>query len=256
MSAPLIALAAVSKSYRGAPAVRDVDLAVPAGERLAIIGPNGAGKSTLFGMIAGEHRPTSGRVSFGGQDVTQWNPSRRASAGISRTFQVARMFDSMTARENLVMAAMSARRRPRGWDTFLRHREAEKVADELLEQVGLSGLADAGTATLAQGARKSLELAMAIAQRPRLLLLDEPTAGMSYDDARSAVTLLNELLDARPELTIVLTAHDMDVIHRVAERVVLMARGAVVLEGTPAEVAAHPKTRELYLGREKGAAKS
>ncbi|SOD74666.1 amino acid/amide ABC transporter ATP-binding protein 1 (HAAT family) [Jatrophihabitans sp. GAS493] len=252
MTDVLLQLATVSKSYRGVPAVSDVDLEVRAGERLAIIGPNGAGKSTLFGMMAGEHRPTSGRVLFGGRDVTGWVPSRRSTAGISRTFQVARLFDSMSVRENMMVAALSARRRPHAWDAFSRHRRAEKTVDELLAQTGLEALADSGTATLAQGARKSLELIMAIAQEPRVLLLDEPTAGMSYDDARSAVTLLNELLDARPELTIVLTAHDMDVIHRVARRVVLMARGRVVLEGTPAEVAAHETTRELYLGRQKG----
>ena len=241
----------VSKEYRGVKAVTDVSIDVQPGERLAVIGPNGAGKSTLFGMMAGEHRPTSGKVWFEGRDVTGWTPSKRAGAGISRTFQVARLFDSMTVRENIFVAALSARRRPRGWDSFSHHAEAWATADELIEQSQLGPVAHTGSATLAQGARKTLEMAMAIAQKPRLLLLDEPTAGMSYEDARSAVTLLIGLLDARPELTIVLTAHDMDVIHRVARRVVLMARGQVVLEGTPTEVSEHPTTRELYLGRAK-----
>jgi branched-chain amino acid transport system ATP-binding protein len=200
-------------------------------------------------MVAGEHRPTAGTVVFDGADVTAWTPSRRASAGISRTFQVARLFDSMTVRDNLVMAAWSARRRPRCWDAFAGHRAARAVADDLIEQTGLEGVAHASSATLAQGARKTLELAMSIAQSPRLLLLDEPTAGMSFEDARAAVTLLGRLLDSRPEMTIVLTAHDMDVIHRLARRVVLMARGRVVLDGSPAEVASHETTRELYLGR-------
>lgn len=241
----------VSKSYRGVHAVTDVSLSVTPGERLAVIGPNGAGKSTLFGMMAGEHRPTSGRVELEGRDITAWSPSRRASAGISRTFQVARLFDSMTVRQNLFEASLNATRRPRVWDAFGRHRRAWQVADDLMAKTGLHELADTGTATLAQGARKTLELAMAVAQQPRLLLLDEPTAGMSFEDARAAVTLLNELLADRPDLTIVLTAHDMDVIHRVARRVVLMARGKVVLDGTPAEVASHPTTSELYLGRHK-----
>ena len=245
----LMELDTVSKRYRGVNAVTDVSLQVRAGERLAVIGPNGAGKSTLFGMMAGEHRPTAGTVRFDGVDVTRWVPSKRASAGISRTFQVARLFDSMTVRQNLFMAAYGARRRPHVWDAFSRQRSSWSTADDLLEQTGLGAIADRGSATLAQGARKTLELAMAIAQRPRLLLLDEPTAGMSFEDARSAVTLLNQLLEAHPDLTVVLTAHDMDVIHRVARRVVLMARGQVVLEGTPAEVADHPTTRELYLGR-------
>jgi len=249
MTGTLVRLNGVTKHYRGVRAVQGVDLEVAAGERLAIIGPNGAGKSTLFGMIAGEHRPTAGRVFFADRDVTSWNPSRRASAGISRTFQVARLFDAMTVRQNLVIAALSAHRRPRAWDAFVRHRSAERTADALLERVGLAHVAGSGTSTLAQGARKSLELAMAIAQSPRLLLLDEPTAGMSYEDARSAVTMLNQLLDETPDLTIVLTAHDMDVIQRVARRVVLMARGKVVLDGTPEHVAGHATTRELYLGR-------
>jgi len=251
MTGDVAVLEGVSKAYRGVKAVTDVSLTVAPGERLAIIGPNGAGKSTLFGMIAGEHRPTGGRVLFDGTDVTSWAPSKRSKAGISRTFQVARLFDSMTVRDNIFTAALAGRRRPRAWDSFSQHREAWAITDELIEQSSLGDFADTSSATLAQGARKTLEMAMAIAQQPRLLLLDEPTAGMSYEDARSAVTLLIGLLDARPELTIVLTAHDMDVIHRIARRVVLMARGQVVLEGTPAEVSDHPTTRELYLGRAK-----
>jgi len=118
MTGHLATVEQVSKSYRAVNAVTEVSLQVSPGERLAIIGPNGAGKSTLFGVIAGEHRPTAGRVTFGGTDVTAWAPSRRASAGISRTFQVARLFDSMTVRENLFLAALSGRRRPRSWDAF------------------------------------------------------------------------------------------------------------------------------------------
>lgn len=249
MSETLIALDGVAKSYRGVQAVSDVDLAVAPGERLAVIGPNGAGKSTLFGMIAGEHRPTEGRIRFDGKDITRWAPSRRTRAGISRTFQVARLFGSMSVRENVLLAVRSARRSPHCWDALARHRSDWAAADEYLAQVGLSDLSTTPCDVLAQGARKSLEMAMAIAQAPRVLLLDEPTAGMGYDDARNAVDLLCRLLDDRPELTIVLTAHDMDVVHRVARRVVLMARGRTVLDGTPREVAEHDTTRELYLGR-------
>jgi branched-chain amino acid transport system ATP-binding protein len=248
MSDYAMSLRHVSKDYQGVKAVSDVSIVVRHGERLAVIGPNGAGKSTVFGMMAGEHRPTAGTVHFDDHDVTRWTPSRRARAGISRTFQVARLFDSMTVRENLFMAAFSTRRRPRMWDAMAGHRKARATADELLEQAELTADADATAATLGQGGRKTLEMAMAIAQRPRLLLLDEPTAGMSLEDAQAAVVQLNALLDARPELTIVLTAHDMDVVNRLAGRVVLMARGQVVLEGTPTEVSAHATTRELYLG--------
>jgi branched-chain amino acid transport system ATP-binding protein len=249
MSTTLLSLSGVTKEYRGVKAVQGIDLEVTAGERLAIIGPNGAGKSTLFGMIAGEHRPTAGTVQYLDRDITSWNPSRRTSTGISRTFQVARLFDSMTVRENLVIAAYSAQRRPRVWDAFVRNGSAEQAADVLLDRMNLRHIENSRTSAIAQGARKSLELGMAIIQKPTLLLLDEPTAGMSYEDARGATELLNTLLDDAPEMTIVLTAHDMDVINRVAQRVVLMARGKVVLDGTPQHVAGHETTQELYLGR-------
>lgn len=249
MSDSLFVLEGVSKAYREVKAVTDVDLRIAPAERLAVIGPNGAGKSTLFGMIAGEHRPTDGRITYEGRDITRWPPSRRAAAGISRTFQVARLFGSMSVRENVHLAVRSARRSPHCWDALAQHRSTWSATDECLERVGLTDLASVTSGVLAQGARKSLEIAMAIAQAPRVLLLDEPTAGMGYDDARGTVDLLCRLLDTRPELTIILTAHDMDVVHRVAQRVVLMARGRTILDGTPDEVACHATTRELYLGR-------
>ncbi len=246
----LVVVDAVSKEYAGVNAVTDVSLTVATGERLAVIGPNGAGKSTLFGMIAGEHRPTKGRVWFAGSDVTAWTPSKRASAGLSRTFQVARLFTSMTVRENVYMAALTGPGgvRIRPWDSRLRHRKVWQLVDEVLESTSLSPLADASAASLAQGARKTLEMAMAVAQQPVLLLLDEPTAGMSHEDALGAVQQLKKLVQDQPDLTIVLTAHDMEVVFALADRVVLMAGGRTVVDGTPAEVAADPRTREIYLG--------
>ena len=244
----LVILEAVGKTYSGVNAVGAVSLTVPAGQRLAVIGPNGAGKSTLFGMVAGEHRPTRGRVWFDGRDVTGWVPSQRAAAGISRTFQVARLFTSMTVRENVFMAALAHKGAPRSWDRLTGHREIWSEVDNLLERTSLASIANRSAATLAQGARKTLEMAMAVVQRPKLLLLDEPTAGMSYDDARAAVRVLRSLLDDDPNLTMIVTAHDMEVVFALAERVVLMARGEKVLDGTPTDVAAHPKTKEIYLG--------
>lgn len=244
----LVELRKVGKAYAGVNAVGEVSLTVPVGQRLAIIGPNGAGKSTLFGMIAGEHRPSRGQVFFAGRDVTGWVPSKRAGAGISRTFQVARLFTSMTVRENVFMAALAHHKGVRCWDRAAAHREVWSEVDRLLERTSLASIADRSAATLAQGARKSLEMAMAVAQQPKLLLLDEPTAGMSYDDARGAVRVLRSLLDDDPGLTMIVTAHDMEVVFALAERVVLMARGEKVLDGSPDEVAAHPKTKEIYLG--------
>ena len=245
----VVVLSGVSKSYGGVPAVQDVDLRVTAGERLAIIGPNGAGKSTLFGTIAGEHRPTTGTVHVEGRDVSRDRSSRRAMAGLSRTFQVARLFATMTVRENLFMAALTGQRRGiRFWDMFSTHDEVGERVERALADSGLEDLAETPAAALAQGARKTLEMAMAVVQDPRILLLDEPTAGMGFEDARAATAQLKALLDARREMTIILTAHDMEVIHSIAERVVLMANGQVVLEGTPQEVADHETTKALYLG--------
>lgn len=245
----IVVLEGVCKSYAGVPAVSDVDLEVTQGERLAIIGPNGAGKSTLFGTIAGEHRPTAGRVWFGGRDVTRHRSSSRTMAGMSRTFQVARLFPTMSVRDNLFMAALTGQRRGiRFWDMFASHAEVHDRVAQAMVDAELVDLADVPASALAQGARKTLEMAMAVVQDPRILLLDEPTAGMGFEDARAATAQLKALLDARRDMTIILTAHDMEVIHSLAERVVLMANGRVVLEGTPQEVAEHETTKALYLG--------
>lgn len=246
----VISVKGVSKSYGGVLAISDIDLEIVKGERIAIIGPNGAGKSTLFGTIAGEHRPTKGRIEFGERDVTSWPPSRLTKAGLSRTFQVARLFGSMSVRDNLIIAA-TACQKPQSvwWDSFAKHdpKVLERV-DRALGRTSLTGLADQKAATLAQGARKTLELAMAIVQDPKVLLLDEPTAGMSLDDAKGTIQTLVAICRDQPDLTVVITAHDMEVIFAVADRVVLMAQGKVVLEGTPDEVTAHETTHEVYLG--------
>ncbi|WP_107764355.1 ABC transporter ATP-binding protein [Nocardioides terrigena] len=246
----MVELRAASKAYQGVPAVQAVDLEVQRGERLAIIGPNGAGKSTLFGMIAGEHRPTEGSVWFNGKDVTTHHSSRRARAGISRTFQVARLMPTMTVRENLFLAALTGQRQGiRFWDALSTRPDVTEEAEAAMVAAGLADLSDVLASSLAQGARKTLEMAMAVVQKPTLLLLDEPTAGMGYDDARIATKQLGALLEERREMTIILTAHDMEVIHSLAERVVLMANGKVVLDGSPQYVADHAVTKELYLGR-------
>lgn len=247
---PVISVRGVAKSYGGVRAISEIDLDVTPGERMAIIGPNGAGKSTLFGTIAGEHRATKGRILFEGRDVTTWPSSRLTKGGLSRTFQVARLFGSMSVRENLVVAATASRgRQVVWWDTFHRYSDdvTERV-DRALGRTSLTGLADQQAATLPQGARKTLELAMAIVQDPKVLLLDEPTAGMSLDDALGTIRTLKTICRDQPELTVIITAHDMEVIFAVAERVVLMAQGNIVLEGTPEEVTAHPITHEVYLG--------
>ena len=248
MTAQLV-LAGISKSYGGVHAVTDVNFSVERGEHLAIIGPNGAGKSTLFGMIAGEHVPTAGSVTLDGIDVTNDRPSKRALSGISRTFQVARMFGNASVYENVLLSALAGDGHGLRWfDRFLSNGAAAERAEHALEQTGLTTTSRQEAATLAQGDRKRLEMAMALVQKPSILLLDEPTAGMSYEDSIATIGLLQQVCLNDPELTVILTAHDMEVIFAVADRVILMAEGQAEVEGTPDEVAAHPKTREVYLG--------
>ncbi len=246
----LISVQGLAKSYGGVLAISDIDLEITRGERLAIIGPNGAGKSTLFGTIAGEHRPTEGRILLGGRDVSKWPPSRMTKAGLSRTFQVARLFGTMSVRDNMIVAATASRGSQLiWWDSFADHDpDVLRRVDEALGRTSLTEVADQQASTLAQGARKTLELAMALVQDPSVLLLDEPTAGMSLDDAKATIQTLSAICRDQPELTVVITAHDMEVIFAIAERVVLMAQGRIVLEGTPDEVTAHEITHEVYLG--------
>jgi branched-chain amino acid transport system ATP-binding protein len=216
---------------------------------VSIIGPNGAGKSTLFGVIAGEHRPTAGKIHFKGHDVTSWSASRLARKGLSRTFQVARFFGSRSVRDNLIIASIAGDGHPlRPWDVFGRSGRHVERAEQILHQLDLVDHAALEAQVLAQGDRKRLEFAMALAQDPELLLLDEPTAGMSLDDTATTIRLLSAIKSDHGDMTIVLTAHDMDVVFALSDRVVLMGQGQVVIEGTPSEVEQAPETRELYLG--------
>ncbi len=249
MTAAAIEMKALSKLYSGVLAVHDVDLTVSRGQKLGLIGPNGAGKSTLFGMIAGEHEASRGRVFVNGIDVTRWPPERRTALGIGRTFQVARVFPTMTVAENVWMSAVSKHEHGPAWlRRFGRRIDIASAVAEKLEAVGLGGRTRLLASVLGHGDRKRLELAMALVQQPGILLLDEPTAGMAYEDTVRTIELLINIC-SDPDLTVVCTAHDMELIFAIAERVVLLARGRIALSGTPQDVEAHPTTREIYLGR-------
>lgn len=249
MSETGLVIEGLSAKIDGKEILRGVDLVVGRGEVHAVMGPNGAGKSTLFGMIAGEHVPTAGSVTLDGADITNDRPSKRALNGISRTFQVARMFGAATVYENVLLSALAGDGRGLRWyDRFLSNATAAERTERALEQTGLTSTSRQEASTLAQGDRKRLEMAMALVQQPTILLLDEPTAGMSYEDSVATIGLLQQVCQSDPELTVILTAHDMEVIFAVAERVILMAQGQTEVEGTPDEVAAHPRTREVYLG--------
>ncbi|SCL20167.1 branched-chain amino acid transport system ATP-binding protein [Micromonospora pallida] len=242
----LLALHGVHKHYGGPPVVQDVTLAVEPGETVAIIGPNGAGKTTLFSVMAGERLADLGRVELFGKDVTRAGARRLAHAGVARTFQIARFFPSRTVEENVTIALQSTHRRYRRFWAGA-PRPDDRVG-RAIDATGLTDLRWVLASALSQGNRKNLEIAMALVQQPKLLLLDEPTAGMGMEDLPRTISILKDLRQARPDLAIVITAHDMDVVFALADRVVLLANGRIAIDGKPEEVRDAPQTREIYLG--------
>ncbi|WP_020659098.1 ABC transporter ATP-binding protein [Amycolatopsis benzoatilytica] len=244
----LLSTTGLSKSYSGVPALVDATASFDAGQVTALIGPNGAGKTTFFGTLAGEHAATAGSIVFDGGDITKWDADKRARAGIARTFQVARQFGSFSVLENLLLSFQAGRGEWwRPWRAFL-PREVPAPILELAEVTRLDALLGRTAGTLPQGDRKRLELAMALAQDPRVLLLDEPTAGMTDEDCGITVDVLRSVLARRPELCLILTAHDMSVVFALAGRILLMGQGRILLDGAPDEVAAHDLARTTYLG--------
>lgn len=250
VNGPILRAEKITKRYPGVVALKDVSIDVPPGQVRAIIGPNGAGKSTLFGTITGETPPEVGRVYFEGRDITGLPPWRVAQLGISRAFQIAKIFPRMSIRDN-VLAAVLARDRATHtfWKTTGRFSGAQAAADELLTEVGLTQSLNRPAAILPQGDKKRLEIAMALALRPSLLLLDEPTAGMSVEETQGTVALVRTLW-ARHQMTVVLTEHDMSVVFALAQEITVFNRGEVLISGDPQTVRNDPVVKEVYLGRE------
>lgn len=238
----------LAKAYGGVEAVRGVSFDLEPGEMLALIGPNGAGKSTLFGMLGGQIRPDGGRVILQGRDITALSPRRRFALGVGRTFQVAATFASMSVRENVQMGLIS-----RHGDlgrlfgrADLRHRQE---AEHLLERVGLAAAAGRPAAELAYGDVKRLELAMALTNAPRLLLMDEPTAGMGREE-RAALMRLVAAIARSAAIGVLFTEHDVEAVFAHADRVMVLERGALIAQGPPDAVRRDPKVRAAYLGEE------
>ena len=244
--APLLATQALCKHFGGLAAVRDVSLEVGQGEIRAIIGPNGAGKTTLVGMICGRHAPSSGRIVYGGRDITRLRPSERLRLGIAYTFQVTSIFKGLSCYENVALPAQ----RPlmRGFAAHFAPGEAA-IAERVraaLDAVGLGGLAGQRADELAYGHQRLLELAMALATEPRLLILDEPTQGLAEGEIASLCELLRRI--AR-QATVLLIEHNMQVVLALAGRVTVMDAGEILAEGTPSEIEGHPAVQKAYLGR-------
>ncbi len=238
----------VSKMFGRLVAVRDVSLTVEPGELRAIIGPNGAGKTTFFNMISGFFPPSRGTIAFDGQDVTQLPAFRRVELGMARTFQITEVFPEFSVHENVLSAAeVAAGQQMRMWTTRAEKARTEAVVAEMLALVGLSGKADRLVGELAHGDQRATEIAMALALRPRLLLLDEPTAGMS-DQETYEITGLIRKLHRDNKFTIVLIEHDMRVVFHLADRITVLDGGRMLAEGTPQEIAATAAVQAAYLG--------
>lgn len=242
----LLAVAQLSKAFGGVHAVDRVSFALARGELLALIGPNGAGKSTCFNLINGQLKPDAGSVSLDGQPITGLAPRQIWRLGVGRTFQVAATYASMTVAENVQMAVIARERRLLDfWSRAARAYRDEAL--ELLAAVGLRDRADEPAATLAYGDVKTLELAIALANRPRLLLMDEPTAGMAPRE-RAALMALTKRLVRERNLGVLFTEHSMDVVFAHADRILVMARGQLIADGTPERIRDDSRVREVYLG--------
>jgi branched-chain amino acid transport system ATP-binding protein len=236
----------LQKAFGGLPATQDVSLAIRPGERRLIIGPNGAGKTTLFNQITGEIRPNSGQIKLFGTDVTSFTPYRRAHFGLSRTYQIITLFTADTLEHNVVLGLLGLRpSRWQMWRPLAFYGNLATEARRTLDRVGLLHLAAHPVSDIAYGEKRRVELAMALAQKPRVLLLDEPLAGLSNTE-RSTV---KSLIDSIPrETTVIMIEHDMDTALDLAETVTLLDYGRVIVDGERDAVIADPRTREVYLG--------
>jgi branched-chain amino acid transport system ATP-binding protein len=236
----------LQKSFDGVHAARDISLTVAAGELVAVIGPNGAGKSTLFNMVGGQLVPDSGTVELDGQSIAGIGPQKIWRLGVGRTFQIAQTFLSMSVAENVQMAFTSLHRRTFNlWSAA--HDLYADQARALLDMVGLAAQADRSVSELAYGDVKRIELAIALASRPKLLLMDEPTAGMAHQERADLMRLTSKIAKA-DQIGVLFTEHDMAAVFAHADRVLVLVRGKIIASGTPAAVRADARVRAVYLG--------
>ncbi len=242
----LLEVTDLSKSFGGVRAVDHVSFAVAAGELLALIGPNGAGKSTCFNMLNGQLASDSGSVMFEGRAITGLSPRQVWRLGVGRTFQITATFSSMTVRENVQVALLSHRRELMRWWPRARDQHVAE-ADALLERVGMQAQAGRPCSVLAYGDLKRLELAVALANRPRLLLMDEPTAGMAPKERIELMALAADIVKS-DNIGVLFTEHDMDVVFAHASRMIVLNRGQLIAQGAPQEVRANAEVQRIYLG--------
>ncbi len=252
MAEPLLEVAGLRKSFGALAATDGVDFEVREGETHAVIGPNGAGKTTFISQLSGMLRPDEGRIRFAGEDITALSAPARSRKGLARSFQITSIYREFTALDNVALAVQAhAGHSFRFWRPARADAALRDPARAVLEEVGLGARADVVAANLAHGEQRQLEIAMALATRPRLLLLDEPVAGMGTDESLRMVEFLATLKDEkRGRKTMVLVEHDMDAVFTLADRISVLVYGRIIATGTPQEIRANPEVRAAYLGEE------
>jgi branched-chain amino acid transport system ATP-binding protein len=248
MTEPMLQIEGLTKRFGGVVASDDVTLSIPQGELHAIIGPNGAGKTTLIGQLTGELSSQSGRIRFGGEDITALPTWQRSLRGLARSFQITSLFLDFTALDNVALAVQAhAGHSFHFWRDARQETELRGPARAALERVGLGARADTPVANMSHGEHRQLEIAMALATGPRMLLLDEPMAGMGLEESARMVRLLREL---KQELTILLIEHDMDAVFALADKISVLVYGRIIASGEPAAIRANADVRRAYLGEQ------
>jgi branched-chain amino acid transport system ATP-binding protein len=248
MPEPLLQIERLTKRFGGIVASDDVTLSIPQGELHAIIGPNGAGKTTLIGQLTGELSSQSGHIGFAGEDITALPAWQRSLRGLARSFQITSLFLDFTALDNVALAVQAHTGHSfHFWRDARREAELREPARAALERVGLGTRADALVASMSHGEHRQLEIAMALATKPRMLLLDEPMAGMGLEESARMVALLRQL---KQELTILLIEHDMDAVFALADRISVLVYGRIIASGEPAAIRANADVRRAYLGEQ------
>ena len=244
MTDPILRAEGLDRSFGGIHAVNNVSLEIPEGALHAIIGPNGSGKTTLFNLITGHTKPSAGRVHFAGEDITGMPFSKVARRGLAKSYQITTVFPLLTVFENVRIAAQAAGHSYVFWRRADGIKAVVQRTQEILERIGLADDRDVLASNLSHGDQRRLDLAIALATSPRLLLLDEPTAGMSPTETTATVDLVKEL---NQDVTILMIEHKMDVILTIADRITVLHQGEKLFEGAPAEVKSHPEVQEVYL---------
>ncbi|WP_166259319.1 ABC transporter ATP-binding protein [Marinobacter salicampi] len=250
MSNPILTITNLTKRFGGVSAVSKIDLEVMPKETLAIIGPNGAGKTTFYNMVSGRMQPTEGKIMLDGKDITGLPPHKISRLGVSRSFQLNNIFPEMTVQENVevVLSAYHGHSR-KLFNIASRNTGIQTEAVEYLKRLGIDELKGQRAEVISYGDKRLLEIAMVLAIRPKLVLLDEPTAGMTPDETRRTTRLIKALAESG-DYTFLITEHDMDVVFDLADRILVMHRGENLFAGTPEEVKNHPEVRTAYLGEE------